>query len=61
MSRRAHNRRIVYYALVVFKTAESLDKLRDSKFLQKKINNQARKSVGFAANPFLAGESDLVA
>lgn len=56
MGRRSHNRRVVYYALIVFKHEESLDKLRDSKFLQKKVNNQAKKQVGFAANPFLAGE-----
>jgi hypothetical protein len=45
---------------VVFKTAESLEKLSDSKFLQKKINTHAKKSVGFLANPFLAGEDALM-
>ena len=58
--RRAHKRRTIYYALVVFKTAEALEKLQDPKFLQKKINAVAKKSVGFHSNPFLVGEDALM-
>ena len=58
--RRAHKRRTIYYALVVFKTSEALEQLADSKFIQKKINAHAKKQVGFAANPFLAGEESLI-
>ena len=60
MSRRAHNRRTIYYALVVFKTAESLERLAESKFLQTKINAAAKTKIGFTANPFLAGEENLI-
>ena len=50
-------RRTLYFAIVVFKTEESCDKiLDDSKFLQGKINRHARRANGFMANPFLAGE-----
>jgi len=59
-ARRAHKRRTLYYALIVFKTAESLEKLKNSKFLQKKINARAKRAVGFTANPFLEGEEALV-
>ena len=45
---------------MVFKTADALEKLGDSKFLQKKINSVAKKSVGFHSNPFLAGEDALM-
>ena len=60
MSRRAHNRRTIYYALVVFKTAESLERLAESKFLQTKINAAAKSKIGFTANPFLTGEENLI-
>lgn len=59
-SRRAHKRRTLYYALVVFKTAESLELLSNSKFLQKRINTKAKRDVGYAANPFLDGEDKLM-
>ena len=60
MSKRADKKRVIYFALVVFKSAESLTKLSDSKFLQKKVNTLAKKQVGYTANPFLAGEDKLV-
>ena len=50
----------MYYALVVFKTEEALERLGDSKFLQTKINTIAKKAIGFAANPFLAGEEQML-
>ena len=50
----------MHYALVVFKTSEAIDKLKESKFLQKKINAHAKKTFNFAANPFLTGEDKLV-
>lgn len=59
-ARRAHKRRTLYYALVVFKTADALEKLKDSKYLQKKINTKAKRDIGYAANPFLEGEDNLV-
>lgn len=58
--RRSHKKRILHYALIVFKSADAVEKLSDSKFLQKKINSHAKKTVGFAANPFLAGEENLI-
>ena len=59
-AKRAHKRRTLYYALVVFKSPEALEKLRDSKYLQKKVNARAKRDIGFAANPFLEGEDGLV-
>mmetsp|Transcript_31445 Transcript_31445/g.41644 ORF Transcript_31445/g.41644 Transcript_31445/m.41644 type:complete len:211 (+) Transcript_31445:134-766(+) len=59
-SKRAHKRRTLHYALVVFKSAEALAKLSNSRFLQKAINTRAKREVGFAANPFLDGEEKLV-
>ena len=59
-AKRAHKKRVLYYALVVFKTAEAVERLGDSKFLQKKINAQAKKNIGFSANPFLKGEEQLI-
>lgn len=54
-------RRTLYFAIVVFKSEESVDKLiNDSKFLQGKVNRLARKQVGFMTNPFLANETDLI-
>ena len=54
-------RRTLYFAIVVFKNDESVDKiLGDSKFLQGKVNRHAKKQIGFMANPFLAGEQDLL-
>ena len=58
--RRSHKKRILHYALIVFKTSEAVEKLTDSKFLQKKINAIAKKNVGFSANPFLVGEDNLM-
>ena len=58
--RRAHKKRILYYALVVFKTAESVEKLRESKYLQKKVNALAKRTMGFEANPFLKGEEHTI-
>jgi len=37
-ARRADKRRTLFYALVVFKTEEALAKLKNSRFLQKKLN-----------------------
>ena len=50
----------MHYALVVYKTPEALDKLSESRFLQKKINAHAKRTIGFAANPFLTGEEKLI-
>ena len=50
----------MYFALVVFKKPESLVLLSESKFLQTKVNTYARKSVGYMANPFLAGEKNMM-
>ena len=48
------NKRTVHFALVVFKSAESVEKLlADSKFLQSKVNKAAAKTIGFGMNPFL--------
>ena len=60
MAKRAHKRRVLYYALVTFKTAEAVEKLSDSKYLQKKVNAIAKKRIGFSANPFLTGEEKLI-
>jgi hypothetical protein len=47
------NKRVVHFGLVVFKDARSVDSiLADSKFLQSKVNKLARKTVGYAQNPF---------
>ena len=50
----------MYFALVVFKKPDSLMLLSESKFLQTKVNTYARKSVGYMANPFLAGEKNMM-
>ena len=50
----------MYFALVVFKKAESVALLNDSKFLQTKVNKIARRSIGYMSNPFLAGEKNLM-
>lgn len=50
----------MYFALVIFKTAESASLLHESKFLQTKVNSLARKAIGFMTNPFLAGEKLLI-
>ena len=34
--------------------------MSESKFLQTKVNTYARKSVGYMANPFLAGEKNMM-
>ena len=44
----------------MFKTPEALEKLRDSKYLQKRVNAKAKRDVGFAANPFIDGEENLM-
>ena len=49
----------MYFALVVFKKAESAALLNESKFLQTRVNSLARKSIGYMANPFLATEKFL--
>ena len=60
VSRRAH-KRIIYYALVVFKEASSVeDIMKDGKLVQRKVNANAKKQVGYMANPFLAGEAALM-
>jgi 2',3'-cyclic-nucleotide 2'-phosphodiesterase (5'-nucleotidase family) len=52
------SKRTVYFGLVVFKDAKSVDNiLSDSKYLQAKINKLARKTVGYVQNPF---ESKIV-
>ena len=52
-------RRTLYFAIVVFKSQESVDKLlADSKYLQGKVNRHAKKQVGFMTNPFLAEQID---
>ena len=40
----------------MFKTAEALEKLNNSKYLQKHVNTRAKRQVGYTANPFLEGE-----
>ena len=60
VARRSHKARTLYYALIVYKTQEALEKLKNSKFLQKQVNSVASKRVGFEANPFLVGEDGLV-
>jgi hypothetical protein len=48
------NKRTIHFALVVYKDADSCQKvLEDSKFLQAKVNKAARGAIGFAKNPFL--------
>jgi len=50
----------VYFALVVYKSAEDVNLvLNDPKFLQAKVNKLMRKSVKFSSNPF-ADEADPV-
>ena len=46
-------RRTVYFATVVFKSAEDVNMLmNDPKYLQGKVNKLMRKSVKFSTNPF---------
>ena len=52
-------RRTVYFALVVYKTAEDCRMvLSEPKFLQSKVNKLMRKSVKFSNNPFADDEVD---
>ena len=54
-------RRTLYFAIVVFKSEDSVDRLiNDTKFLQGKINRLAKKQVGFMSNPFLENATDLM-
>lgn len=49
-------KRTLYFAIVVFKAAESLTKLMGAdgaRHLQGKVNKAAQKTVKFSENPFL--------
>ena len=49
-------KRTLYFAIVVFKRAESLDKLLGvdgARYLQGKVNKAAAKTIKFSENPFL--------
>ena len=50
-------KRILYFAIIVFKSAESTQKLltsEGSKLLQGKVNKAAAKAIKFVENPFLS-------
>ena len=52
-------RRSLYFAIVVFKSEDSVEKLlADNKYLQGKVNRAAKKQVGFMTNPFLTEQID---
>ena len=49
-------KRTLYFAIIVFKKSEALEKLlgaEGARYLQGKVNKAATKSVKFSENPFL--------
>ena len=56
-------KRTVYFAIVVFKSSESLAKLTsasESSYLQAKVNSAAQKQMRFSENPFLKTAFNII-